>query len=192
MTTSMTTFISRRNWALLNAILIVCAVLGFSIEGYAQCPPPPPLGCDTCLQVAIDTNHNLCQGPPPDTNTCVGCYTWALINHCSACIDTIRITSDGAKFTSCCVVVEDPSHGNWSITQEDDFTVQYSVPPGGACLHEQSLGCPPPILPVPGILQITTCGLSPGDPIQIAWSPADGSPPACPPSGGQWYSTKVP
>jgi hypothetical protein len=170
----MTTIISLRNAVLLASAFIAC-IMGTAGKSFAQpppCPPPPcdscectlNCFCDTCLQVTKDTNHCLCQ--PSDCGP--SCITWALINHCSSCLDTIVISGIKEQpFTTCCVVVQDPSHGTWNQTQINPSEVMYTAPTN-TCLPtlDTSGG-------IVGILQVTTCGLIAGDQITVQWRPLD-------------------
>jgi hypothetical protein len=158
LTNAMTTIISRKLSVLFASTLLLSIIFGLVKQGHAQ--PPPP--CATCLQAIQDRNMCLCQGPPPDTNACPGCYTWELINHCDSCLTAIRILNKmGAPFSTCCVVVENPTHETWTQNQIDPNTVEYDAPPGH-CLANYFAP------PVYNTLQITTCSPASINPLASA------------------------
>ncbi len=167
----MITFITRRYSALLAAAFLACAVLGFTKEGLAQ--PPPP--CKTCLQAFDDKDSCLCQGPPD--SICIGCHTWVLVNTCDSCLTAISINSKGGPpFTTCCVVVQEPTHETWTVDSISPGWVIYRAPTG-SCLSNS---------PGHNQLQITTCGLTTGDHAYLSWAPGQGGGPTppCDTTGG--------
>jgi hypothetical protein len=170
----MTTLISRRSAVLLiAAAFLVCAVLGFTKEVHAQPPPCDTCNCWNCLQPQIDPNPNLCDGCSE------GCYTWSLLNNCSTCLDTIWLMSKfGDPFTACCAAVDSASHGTWTFRPLSSHEVMFTATSG--CLDSNRF------------LQITTCGLTPGEDIYLYWVPGEGPDPPCDTTGKQPFFTHVP
>ena len=151
----MTKFFSKRCRIFLASVMLVFA--GLMSAGNCIAQPPPP--CASCLQPAPETNQWFCNG---DSNGCPGCYSWLLINTCKSCITTITLNSKNTllPFTACCAVIMDPTHETWTATQNDPFSVTFRAD-SGACLATGKS------------LQVTTCGLTTGNQIQMVWAPAD-------------------
>ncbi len=146
-------FISIR-FAALAAAFVLVYLLGISRNAIAQ-PPPPP--CASCLQAVCDRNPSLCNCDSTDT----ACYTWALLNTCDSCIESIIVsTKNGAPFSSCCAVIENPTRSGWAANQVSPNMVDFYDTSGNCLAAGQSL-------------QVTTCGITPGIQIQLQWSPAD-------------------
>jgi hypothetical protein len=169
----MTILISRRFTALLAAAFLICVVLGFTKEGNAQ-PPPPPCDtctCSNCLQPQLDAHPNPCGG-------CAGCYTWAILNNCDSCIDSIVISTKFSNpFAGCCVAVDSASHGTWNWTQYSPCCIVLYATSG--CLNKGRF------------LLVTTCGLTHGELLVMGWIPGNRGF-LCDTTGGQNYEFTVP
>jgi hypothetical protein len=159
----MTTIKTRRYAALLAVAFLTCTLSGITKVSYAQ----PNWPCLTCLSSIGAVDSTLCQSPP---DPCIGCHTWALLNNCLTCIDSIEIQGKaGLLFTTCCAAVQKAAWETWVIDSvgPGDYKLKDTL---GECLAPQDTAASPP---ASGILQISTCGLVSGDKVIIRWWPAD-------------------
>lgn len=133
---------------MLSVALILLCCFGISRKGFAQCA--------TCLQATCIPGASLC------SPGCPGCIQWNLTNTCQSCINHIWITSKySVAFSMCCVVLDDPTHETWTAD---------SISPYKWEIHSECDTC---CMKTGESIQITTCGLSPGDIMTLDWTPAD-------------------
>ena len=151
-------FIPTKSAVLLASLMLLCTAPMIAEKAVAQWP------CNGCLRPMHETNQWFCNN---DSNSCPGCYSWLLTNTCDSCITSITISNKGedTTFFPCCVVLMDPTHETWTVSNDPaptphSFTVVADTA-NGECL-------------APGkSIQITACGLVEGELIYISWSPAD-------------------